>query len=63
MTEVTMIYPPSGWKYDFPRELPDGVKDINLWLIENGYPRQIIKYWEESSFGNVPYKAWIEERD
>ena len=43
----TYIDPPSGWKYGFPKELPDGVEDINQWLIENGYPKQEIEEYGE----------------
>ena len=36
---VHMIDPPSGWKYGFPKVLPDGVEDSMAWLVENGYPQ------------------------
>jgi hypothetical protein len=36
------IDPPSGWKYGFPKELPNHVTDINKWLVENGYPQREI---------------------
>ena len=36
---VRMIDPPSGWKYGFPKVLPDNVEDAMAWLIENGYPQ------------------------
>lgn len=54
----TMIDPPSGWKYGFPKPLPQGKDkptDINKWLVENGYPQSEIdamgkyfycRYWE-----------------
>lgn len=60
MTEkrkVTMIDPPSGWKYGFPKPLPDPKPDaIELWLIAEGYPLSEIesygkhfycRFWEE----------------
>jgi hypothetical protein len=37
-----MIDPPSGWRYGFPKEIPEVVTDVNAWLIENGYPREFI---------------------
>lgn len=46
----TLIDPPSGWNFGFPKELPIGVTDINKWLIENGYPQSEVDYWK----GNVP---------
>lgn len=39
---VTMIDPPSGWKYGFPKVLPEGVDDVMKWLVENGYPQREI---------------------
>jgi len=54
---ITMIDPPSGWKYGFPKPIPkDRLKDVNTWLIEQGYPQSEIdslgehfycRYWEE----------------
>lgn len=55
--KVTYIDPPSGWKYGFPKILPEEVDGSVLeWLVENGYPRFEIdkmgnhfycRYWEE----------------
>ena len=49
-----MIDPPSGWMYGFPKELPDGVKDLRKWLVDNGYPEKDVdfavkycRYWEQ----------------
>tara|TARA_A200000159_G_scaffold74636_1_gene69369 strand:+ start:1156 stop:1341 length:186 start_codon:yes stop_codon:yes gene_type:complete len=53
--KVTMIDPPSGWKYGFPKPLPTGTKDVMQWLLEQGYPQKEIdkcgdhfycKHWE-----------------
>jgi hypothetical protein len=53
--KILIIDPPSGWKYGFPKELPEGIKDTNKWLVENGYPQHEIdsygdhfycRYWE-----------------
>lgn len=56
MTKKTIIDPPSGWKYGFPKVLPDEQKNRTLeWLVENGYPQEEIdscgkyfycRYWE-----------------
>ena len=52
----TMIDPPSGWQYGFPKVLPDGVTNVKKWLIEQGYPKKLIdelgdsfycRYWGE----------------
>lgn len=50
-----MCDPPAGWKYGFPKPLPDeavvevneniGVSDTfdtKAWLVENGYPQEEI---------------------
>lgn len=50
----TMIDPPSGWKYGFPKQLPENVKDLRQWLIDEGYPEkdvdfavQYCRFWEQ----------------
>jgi hypothetical protein len=49
------IDPPEGWRYGFPKEIPDNVDTIK-WLVENGYPKEeidklgdyfICRYWNE----------------
>ena len=54
--KVKMIDPPMGWKFGFPRVLPEGVENVTAWLVEQGYPQEVIdahgKYfycrqWEE----------------
>lgn len=37
-----MIDPPSGWKYGFPKVLPENTKDVLAWLVKNGYPQKEI---------------------
>lgn len=55
---MRIIDPPSGWKYGFPKPIPNDVKDVKKWLIENGYPKKLIedlgeyfycRYWEEQN--------------
>ena len=54
---VKMIDPPSGWKYGFPKRIPEDIIDVNKWLIENGYPETQI-----SDFGDSFYcRFWIQE--
>lgn len=54
-TRITIIDPPSGWKYGFPRPYDIKVdQTLEEWLIENGYPQSLIdqgmtrhcRYWE-----------------
>lgn len=52
-----IIDPPSGWRYGFPREIPDSeLHRINEWLVENRYPQREI----DAFGGDLPYKIWIE---
>ena len=54
---ATIIDPPSGWKYGFPKSIPeDRRQDSLVWLIEQGYPQSEIdalgeyfycRFWEE----------------
>jgi hypothetical protein len=54
---MTIIDPPSGWKYGFPKPIPkDRIKDQDVWLVEQGYPQEEIdalgeyfycRYWEQ----------------
>lgn len=50
------VDPPQGWRYGFPKPIPDDVKDHRHWLIEHGYPKEIMdklgehfycRYWYE----------------
>jgi hypothetical protein len=59
---ATIIDPPSGWKYGFPKPIPeDRKKDVTVWLVEQGYPKEMIdsfgehfycRYWEQSEEDN-----------
>ena len=56
---ATIIDPPSGWKYGFPKPIPeDRIEDVLVWLVEQGYPQSEIdslgeiftdccRYWEQ----------------
>jgi hypothetical protein len=45
-----MIDPPSGWKYGFPKEIPEDVENTRDWLIQNGYPQAEIDKLGDSFF-------------
>lgn len=54
---VTMCDPPSGWKYGFPKVVPEGVDNLTEWLISEGYPQK-----EIDSYGQYFYtRSWHEE--
>lgn len=51
--KVTYVDPPSGWKFGFPKILPEGVDYAQL-LRDSGYPERDIelaltysRYWTE----------------
>jgi hypothetical protein len=53
---ATIIDPPSGWKYGFPKPIPEDRRyDSLTWLVEQGYPQHLIddlgehfycRFWE-----------------
>ena len=57
----TMIDPPGGWKFGFPKALPENHKpeDTKKWLVENGYPEKEI----ESYCNWFHCRYWVEEDD
>jgi hypothetical protein len=57
LKKVLIIDPPEGWRYGFPKPVPDGyVKNetlMRIWLQDQGYPTKDIdvalrysRYWE-----------------
>lgn len=55
--KVLVIDPPEGWRYGFPKPVPDGyIKNeslMRIWLQDQGYPTKEIdlalkysRYWE-----------------
>jgi len=57
--KIIIIDPPAGWRYGFPKPIPEERrKDVNKWLVEQGYPQRIIdeygdyfycRYWEDDA--------------
>lgn len=37
-----MVDPPGGWKYGFPKLMPESVENFYAWLVSEGYPRSEI---------------------
>jgi endonuclease YncB( thermonuclease family) len=61
-TKTLMIDPPSGWRYGFPKRVPETFFsegfDLGEWLIECGYPAADVplaikysRYWETDNEG------------
>lgn len=46
MSKPTWVDPPEGWKYGFPK-VWNGEGDANSWMIQEGYPEQLIKRYGE----------------
>lgn len=53
-----MCDPPEGWKYGFPKVIPEGVEFFS-YLLENGYPEDLLhladkhtRFWEEEDDRN-----------
>lgn len=51
-----IIDPPSGWKYGYPREVPEGA-DLKEFLLANGYPEKMIQLALDHS------RFWYEGED
>lgn len=51
-----LLDPPEGWKYGFPKQCPTELKDLNAWLVEQGYPQKLI-----DSYGEHFYVRFIGE--
>lgn len=59
MRKVTMIDPPHGWRYGFPKPLTLGEgQSLQDWLIENGYPQAEIDIF---GIGHLPCRYWTRE--
>jgi hypothetical protein len=54
-----MIDPPEGWKYGFPKEIPEHVDNTRQWLIDNGYPEKEIEACGDSFY----VRGWYEESE
>lgn len=61
---VTMCDPPSGWKWGFPKAMPDEALadgEFYKWLVSEGMPQKEVDYWLNSSLGYMPVRMWTEE--
>lgn len=45
-TDSILVDVPCGWLYGFPKKCPaeiiSDIKKFKIWLVENGYPKQLI---------------------
>ena len=67
--KTMIIDPPDGWRWGFPKPIPQGyLKNeslLRIWLTENGYPDNMVvtalnhsRYWESS----VDNDGWYDGR-
>lgn len=43
--KIKMVDPPSGWRYGFPKPMPEDLKSEQervQWFLNNGYPQHLI---------------------
>ena len=59
-TKVITVDPPDGWKYGFPKTLPDGVSYEQL-LRDSGYPEEHIPLARRYSWYSEREVDWAEE--
>jgi hypothetical protein len=45
-----MVDPPQGWRYGFPKEMPDDEVDMTKWLLDNGYPKDLMESYGKYFF-------------
>jgi len=57
---VVYIDPPQGWVYGFPKAMPVDVKDVEGWLVQNGYPKEIIESFGKNFIYRIQYSIEIQ---
>lgn len=50
------VDPPQGWRFGFPKIIPQDIEDHREWLIENGYPEALMDEYGEHFY----CRYWIE---
>lgn len=41
-SDLILVDPPMGWRYGFPKPMPVNTDNIRKWLVDNGYPSELI---------------------
>lgn len=61
MKPAVVIDVPEGWKYGFPKVLPENIspEDIDAWIISEGYPQKLIGEYGKHFY----YRFWNKEID
>ena len=55
---MKVIDPPEGWRYGFPKAVPEETVIDRNWFIKNGYPLKLVEN------GLLDYcRIWYEDED
>lgn len=59
MITVLVVDPPEGWRFGFPKIVPEWLKpeDMDAWIVQQGYPRVI----RDTGCSELIYKLWYRE--
>ena len=65
MQRLLYIDPDQGWRYGFPKIISSDLYFcqsfiIDEWLIEHGYPKKFVEYWNKRGFPSVPFTITYE---
>lgn len=57
---MLFVDPPGGWRYGFPKPMPANVQNVDEWLVQEGYPQELVDSWKGKG---VPCRCWYQEED
>lgn len=59
MITVLVVDPPEGWRFGFPKIVPEWLKpeDMDAWIVQQGYPRSM----RDSGCRELIYRLWYQE--
>ena len=60
---MLMCDPPEGWRFGFPRAVPEGEIDINAWLIREGYPVEVMKAYGDYFYCRYWHQDDVKHRE
>lgn len=59
MITVLVVDPPEGWRYGFPKIVPEWLKpeDMDAWIVQQGYPRSV----RDNGHHELIFRLWYKE--
>lgn len=56
---VLLVDVPDGWKYGFPKIVPERIKpeDLDAWIVDQGYPRNV----RDDGCEELTYRFWYKD--